>query len=99
MFLVPIQTREVYLNKLMYQSPALIFQGIMFFSFRPQSACVKNPCENNGTCQSGFTDKGYRCLCTAGFRGQNCKKGKPYCIFKTSKTRLSARGALTTTSI
>jgi len=39
-----------------------------------QSDGVSNPCQNNGTCQAGFTNKGYRCLCTAGFRGHNCQK-------------------------
>ena len=29
--------------------------------FSLQSACVDNPCDNNSTCQSGFTNKGYRC--------------------------------------
>ena len=29
-----------------------------------QSNCVQNPCKNNATCQSGFTKKGYRCLCS-----------------------------------
>ena len=43
--------------------------------FPLQSACVDNPCDNNSTCQSGFTDKGYRCLCTTGFKGPRCKKG------------------------
>ncbi|XP_022806738.1 uncharacterized protein LOC111343813 [Stylophora pistillata] len=43
-----------------------------YFYHASQSACVKNPCENNSTCQSGFTDLGYRCLCTAGFKGQTC---------------------------
>ena len=41
-----------------------------------QSNCVQNPCQNNATCQSGFTKKGYRCLCTAGFEGPICERGK-----------------------
>ena len=45
--------------------------------FPLQSACVDNPCDNNSTCQSGFTDKGYRCLCTTGFKGSRCEKGNP----------------------
>ncbi|PFX16288.1 hypothetical protein AWC38_SpisGene19441 [Stylophora pistillata] len=40
-----------------------------------ESDCVQNPCKNNATCQSGFTKKGYRCLCTVGFEGPLCGKG------------------------
>ena len=57
----------------------LIFQCMILFPL--QSACVDNPCDNNSTCQSGFTDKGYRCLCITGFKGPSCKKGKP-CVVK-----------------
>ena len=45
--------------------------------FPLQSAYVDNPCDNNSTCQSGFTYKGYRCLCTTGFKGSRCEKGNP----------------------
>ena len=47
--------------------------GCFFFC---QSNCVQNPCKNNATCQSGFTKKGYRCFCTAGFEGLICERGK-----------------------
>ena len=58
----------------------MIWRLLLFF-FWPQSACVDNPCDNNATCQSGFTDKGYRCLCITGFKGPRCKKGNP-CVVK-----------------
>ena len=32
-------------------------------------------CKNNSTCQSGFTQKGYRCSCTTEFEGEYCEKG------------------------
>ena len=41
-----------------------------------QNACDKSPqCQNNATCQSGFTFKGYRCLCPSGYKGEHCEKG------------------------
>ncbi|XP_066025909.1 cubilin-like [Pocillopora verrucosa] len=48
-----------------------------------ESACVDNPCDNNSTCQSGFTDKGYRCLCITGFKGPKCKKDIDECALGT----------------
>ncbi|KAL9961271.1 hypothetical protein ACROYT_G030180 [Oculina patagonica] len=41
-----------------------------------KNACGKKLplCLNNATCQSGFTYKGYRCLCTPGFKGEHCEK-------------------------
>ena len=41
-----------------------------------QNACSSNPCFNNGTCLSGFTDKKYRCACPANIAGENCEIGK-----------------------
>ena len=42
----------------------------------PQDFCGNNLCTNNATCQTGFTERGYRCWCTEWFEGQNCVKGK-----------------------
>ena len=50
----------------------LTMTTVFFFC---QSNCVQNSCKNNATCQSGFTKKGYRCLCTAGFEGPLCERG------------------------
>ena len=44
--------------------------------FLPQNACVSNLCKNQATCQTGFTAKGYRCLCIAGFKGEYCEIGE-----------------------
>ena len=41
-----------------------------------KSACDVNPCHNNSTCQSGFTDQRYRCVCAPGFTGEDCGQGK-----------------------
>ena len=46
------------------------------FFFLLQNACDKSfQCQNNATCQSGFTLKGYRCLCPPGFKGELCETG------------------------
>ena len=33
--------------------------------------CFPNPCQNNGTCS--VTENSYKCSCTKGFAGKNCK--------------------------
>ncbi len=43
-----------------------------------KNACGKAPCKNNAICQSGFTRKGYRCLCTSGFTGEDCEHDEEY---------------------
>ena len=49
--------------------------AISITAFVCQSACIRNPCKNNAKCQSGFTDKGYRCMCSDGYQGQACDEG------------------------
>ncbi|XP_067047591.1 uncharacterized protein [Acropora muricata] len=39
-----------------------------------ESACDRALCENGGICQSGFTDKGYRCVCPPDFSSAHCEK-------------------------
>ncbi|KAL9970529.1 hypothetical protein ACROYT_G022921 [Oculina patagonica] len=47
------------------------------------NACGKAPCKNNAICQSGFKSKGYRCLCTSGFTGENCEHDIDECTMNT----------------
>ena len=52
-----------------------VFKPTTSTSFSFKSACDRASCENGGTCQSGFTDKGYQCVCLPGFTSANCEKG------------------------
>ena len=59
-----------------FQSIPLSFLCFFIVFFLLQNACDKSSqCQNNATCQSGFTLKGYRCLCPPGFEGELCEKG------------------------
>ncbi|XP_068724547.1 contactin-associated protein-like 2 isoform X1 [Montipora capricornis] len=42
-----------------------------------ENPCSSSPCLNGGTCQAGFTSKGFRCLCTnSSFAGIQCEIAK-----------------------
>jgi hypothetical protein len=57
----------------------LSFQHIYFARANPigdegvniTTSCSKNPCQNSGFCIV-VTKTDYKCLCTAGWEGQNC---------------------------
>jgi len=55
-----------------------------------KNACGGKPCENNGTCQAGFTNKGYRCLCPPEFKGQKCTEDVNECTSATHKCHANA---------
>ncbi|XP_074607271.1 uncharacterized protein LOC141860156 isoform X2 [Acropora palmata] len=42
-----------------------------------ESACDRVACNNGGTCQSGFTDKGYRCVCPPCLTSAHCERDCP----------------------
>ncbi|XP_027052097.1 uncharacterized protein LOC113679340 isoform X2 [Pocillopora damicornis] len=48
--------------------------GVIYRSVK--NFCASSPCSSNERCQTGFTDKGYRCICSAEFKGENCSIGK-----------------------
>ncbi|XP_078351625.1 uncharacterized protein LOC144636320 isoform X2 [Oculina patagonica] len=68
-------THEGHENNL-EENPKYVYRGT-------KSACVSNPCKNNSTCQTGFTDKGYRCLCIPGFQGHECQHDIDECTALT----------------
>ena len=43
-----------------------------------QNKCCLSMCHNNATCLVGFTDKGYKCVCQAGYKGEHCEKGEDH---------------------
>ncbi|XP_066022753.1 uromodulin-like [Pocillopora verrucosa] len=63
----------------------------VFYYRGSKNACGENlPCQNNATCQSGFTIKGYRCLCPPGFEGEHCEKDIDECQKNTHDCHLNA---------
>ena len=47
-----------------------------FILFCQQNPCNSSPCLNSGTCQAGFTYKGFRCVCRERFGGETCQISK-----------------------
>ena len=39
------------------------------------SAFLTELCSPNSRCQTGFTDRGYRCVCDTGITGEFCETG------------------------
>ena len=52
-----------------------MFEGKIRFH---QNKCCLSMCHNNATCLVGFTDKGYKCVYQAGYKGEHCEKGEGY---------------------
>ncbi|XP_078348538.1 uncharacterized protein LOC144633566 [Oculina patagonica] len=50
-----------------------------------ENSCAKKPCKNNATCQAGFTDRDYQCLCIPGFTGHDCENDINECTDGTHK--------------
>ena len=68
------EVQIIYLKEISLQ-PKEILRDVCFL-FLSQNGCANKPCKNKATCQTGFTGKGYRCLCPAEFDGDHCENGK-----------------------
>ena len=66
-----------------FSSRSYVMHLMLNFFFKPVTSffiyfknfCARASCKNDGTCQSGFTRKRYRCLCAPGFTGHDCEIG------------------------
>ncbi|XP_068692201.1 uncharacterized protein [Montipora foliosa] len=55
--------------------------AVDYFYHGADSACDKvDRCANGAVCQSGYTDKGYRCVCPAGGNFANCQQDIDECV-------------------
>ncbi|XP_022803936.1 ficolin-2-like isoform X1 [Stylophora pistillata] len=54
-------------------APFLLVNKPAYTYFAIENRCSSSPCLNDGTCQAGFTSKGFRCACRDEFTGQNCQ--------------------------
>ena len=59
----------------------VIYQlNLIFLFFFVQKPCLSSPCFNGATCQTGFSEQGYRCVCITGYHGNKCELGKTLCF-------------------
>ena len=49
---------------------------LIYFLLIFQNSCESIPCAHHATCQAGFGNHGYRCICPAGYQGVQCKTGE-----------------------
>ncbi|XP_068670500.1 sushi, von Willebrand factor type A, EGF and pentraxin domain-containing protein 1-like isoform X2 [Montipora foliosa] len=55
--------------------------AVDYFYHGADSACDKEGrCDNGGVCQSGYTDKGYRCVCPPGWKFAYCQQDIDECL-------------------
>ena len=90
-FLLPLSSGfghplRLLLHSAIQMAVMLLLLLLFFFFFLLllllQNACGKSSCENGGRCQSGLTQKRYRCLCPPGFNGDLCQEGTDNVVFQ-----------------
>ncbi|KAM7434126.1 hypothetical protein ABFA07_015729 [Porites harrisoni] len=45
-----------------------------------EDSCLRSPCPNNATCQTGYGDQGFRCICPRGYYGEKCNLDIKECL-------------------
>ncbi|KAL9974186.1 hypothetical protein ACROYT_G011197 [Oculina patagonica] len=75
-------TDENQITMILVDKPSFTYLAI-------ENPCSSSPCLNNGTCQAGFTSKGFRCICRAGFTGTDCSQAYKNCaeIYKSGERK------------
>ncbi|XP_066020537.1 microfibril-associated glycoprotein 4-like [Pocillopora verrucosa] len=54
-------------------APFLLVNNLSYTYLAIENPCSSSPCLNSGTCQAGFTYKGFRCVCRERFTGETCQ--------------------------
>nr|XP_058952653.1 microfibril-associated glycoprotein 4-like [Pocillopora verrucosa] len=54
-------------------APFLLVKNPGYTYLAIENPCSSSPCLNKGTCQAGFTNKGFRCVCRERFSGETCQ--------------------------
>nr|XP_058956506.1 fibrinogen C domain-containing protein 1-like [Pocillopora verrucosa] len=54
-------------------APFLLVNNLSYTYLAIENPCSSSPCLNSGTCQAGFTYKGFRCVCQERFTGETCQ--------------------------
>jgi len=73
------------LNNATYEHSDDLAKSESYLYREAENACAKKPCKNNATCQAGFTDRDYQCLCIPGFTGHDCESDIDECTDGTHK--------------
>ena len=64
------------LSRVVWSVKVLFYLFYLSLSFFRKNVCAENPCANNATCRSSFTDQLYQYPFLARYKGPKCQTGK-----------------------